>query len=71
MTIFCPGLTRAHRAYNLQDTGLDTYDANIALGHGADERSYDEGILMLQVLAAPVVLELTILFALSIHRTSA
>ena len=28
---------------------MDTYDANVALGHGADERKYDEAILMLRV----------------------
>src|SRR5205085_11159053 len=34
------GLYEKLDAYALQDRGLDTYDANLALGHGADERDY-------------------------------
>lgn len=35
------GLVEKIKAYQLQDQGVDTYDANIELGHAADNRSYD------------------------------
>ncbi len=44
------GLLEKLRAYNLQDQGLDTVDANLQLGHQADERSYGIAGLMLQEL---------------------
>jgi GTP cyclohydrolase II len=34
------GLAEKLKAYNLQDRGLDTIDANLALGHAADGRDY-------------------------------
>lgn len=37
-------------AYALQDQGLDTYDANLALGHEPDERDYTVAAQMLGAL---------------------
>ena len=44
------GLLKKLQAYNLQDEGLDTVDANIHLGHLADERQYDFAALILKDL---------------------
>jgi GTP cyclohydrolase II len=44
------GLYAKLDAYALQDTGLDTYEANLALGHREDERSYVVAAQMLQAL---------------------
>jgi GTP cyclohydrolase II len=44
------GLANKLRAYELQDRGLDTMDANRALGWGADERNFMTGAAMLQIL---------------------
>lgn len=44
------GLLDKLRAYNLQDKGYDTVDANLMLGHGADERDYTLAGLMLEDL---------------------
>lgn len=44
------GLLKKLQAYNLQDQGLDTVDANIKLGHLADEREYDIAALILNSL---------------------
>ena len=35
------GLVEKLEAYNLQDTGMDTYEANVARGHQEDSRSYE------------------------------
>ena len=39
-------------AYALQDAGLDTFEANVALGHGEDERDYTAAAQMLLALGA-------------------
>jgi GTP cyclohydrolase II len=44
------GLYAKLDAYALQDTGLDTYEANRALGHGEDERDYTAAAQMLRAL---------------------
>lgn len=44
------GLTNKLHAYNLQDQGLDTIDANLQLGFEADERNYDVAVSILQDL---------------------
>jgi GTP cyclohydrolase II len=44
------GLYAKLDAYALQDTGLDTYAANVALGHGEDERDYTAAAQMLRAL---------------------
>ena len=44
------GLYAKLDAYALQDTGLDTYEANVALGYGEDERDYTVAAQMLGAL---------------------
>jgi GTP cyclohydrolase II len=44
------GLYAKLEAYALQDAGLDTYEANLALGHREDERSYLVAAQMLRTL---------------------
>ncbi|HEX5598637.1 MAG TPA: GTP cyclohydrolase II [Micromonosporaceae bacterium] len=44
------GLYTKLDAYALQDAGLDTYEANLALGHRADERDYSVAAQMLAAL---------------------
>ena len=46
------GLYAKLDAYALQDAGLDTYEANLALGRGADERDYSAAAQMLLALGA-------------------
>src|SRR3954462_3999995 len=44
------GLYAKLDAYALQDDGLDTYDANLALGYGEDARAYSAAAQMLGAL---------------------
>lgn len=53
------GLYAKLDAYLLQDSGLDTYEANLALGYAPDARSYEPAAQMLQALGATEVLLLT------------
>ncbi|MEV4346703.1 GTP cyclohydrolase II [Actinoplanes sp. NPDC049596] len=46
------GLYAKLDAYALQDRGLDTYEANLALGRGEDERDYTAAAQMLLALGA-------------------
>jgi GTP cyclohydrolase II len=66
-----PTLTRLHSecltgglyprldAYVLQDRGLDTYEANVALGYGEDERDYTVAAQMLGALGVSRISLLT------------
>lgn len=49
------GLLDKLRAYNLQDQGYDTVDANLALGHLPDERDYTIAALILNELGVSTV----------------
>jgi GTP cyclohydrolase II len=53
------GLINKIRAYALQDQGLDTVDANLALGLPEDARRYDEAAAMLHDLGVRAVILLT------------
>lgn len=53
------GLVNKLRAYTLQDGGLDTLDANRALGYGADERNFLVAATMLRALGVERVRLLT------------
>jgi len=49
------GLTNKLRAYLLQDAGLDTVDANRALGYSDDEREYEIAAAMLRSIGCDQV----------------
>jgi GTP cyclohydrolase II len=53
------GLANKLRAYQLQDAGLDTVDANTTLGFDDDERTYETAARMLTILGHTQVILLT------------
>ena len=44
------GLVEKLKAYNLQDDGMNTYEANVGLGHPEDGRSFETAVEVLKYL---------------------
>ena len=53
------GLINKLKAYNLQDKGFNTLEANLHLGFEGDERQYDDAVAILQSLDIKHVVLLT------------
>ena len=53
------GLSEKLKAYRLQDNGLDTVDANIALGHQVDSREWSDAIEIIRGLGLSDVTVMT------------
>jgi GTP cyclohydrolase II len=53
------GLVEKLKAYNLQDEGLDTYEANVNLGHPEDGRSFETAVEVLRYLKVKQIKLLT------------
>jgi 3,4-dihydroxy 2-butanone 4-phosphate synthase / GTP cyclohydrolase II len=53
------GLSEKIKAYRLQDEGLDTVDANLALGHHVDSREWSDAIEIIKELGLSSVVVMT------------
>ncbi|MBK7094390.1 MAG: GTP cyclohydrolase II [Saprospiraceae bacterium] len=53
------GLIKKLEAYNLQDQGIDTVDANLILGFHSDERDYSDALDILKDLMVKEIILLT------------
>ena len=53
------GLSEKIRAYELQDQGLDTVDANLRLGHEVDERDFADAVEIIKALGISSITLLT------------
>lgn len=53
------GLINKLKAYQLQDQGLDTVEANVHLGFEPDERDYDQAVRILELLKVEEIRLLT------------